>query len=65
MDLIARHAVNDQGNITAAEAKQNEMSMKVMGRVISRYYIDPTNKRKGNVIVVTNEDMDMTTVSLE
>ena len=65
MDLIARHAVNDHGNITAAEAKMNALSMKVIGKVISRYYVDPTNKRAGNVLVTTNEEMDATTVTLE
>ena len=36
-DLIARHALNEHGNVTAAEMAQNIQSMKSLGPIISRY----------------------------
>ena len=65
LDLIARHAVNDHGNITRREAKLNEIALKRTGRIVSRYFLDPTDHSQGSVMVVTHESWDDTVVKLE
>ena len=64
-DLIARHAINEHGFITAAEAKENERSMRTLGPIVSRYKADPTNPRSRNVIIYTRDTWDETLVTLE
>ncbi len=65
LDLIARHAVNDHGNITPREAKRNELAMRRTGEILSRYPIDPTDPKQGSVVVITHETWDDTVVCLE
>lgn len=64
-DLIARHAVNDHGHITAREAKRNKLALKEVGQIVSRFYIDPTDHKQGSVEVITHETWDDTVVQLE
>ena len=64
-DLIARHAVNEHGSITPREARRNELSMKTIGEIVSRYRVDPTDASLGSVVVVTHESWDETLVKLE
>lgn len=64
MDLIARHAVQEHGLVTAKELEANTLAMKTLGEIKSRYYIDPTDKKAGTVIVVTRRTWDETTVML-
>ena len=52
-DWIARHAVNEHGNLSRREARRNEISMKSLGEIISRYAVDPTRVDSGNVLVIT------------
>ncbi len=65
LDLVARHAINEHGVATARELKQNAIAMKTGGPIISRYYIDPTNHRKGKVVVITTKSWGATQVQLE
>jgi len=65
MDLIARHAVQEHGLITPKESAANTASMKTLGEIKSRYYVDPTDKRAGTVVVVTGRSWSETTVMLE
>lgn len=65
LDLIARHAVNDHGCITQAELRRNMLAMKRIGTIVSRFPVDPTDKRAGYVLVVTDEKWEETTVKLE
>ena len=58
-DLIARHAINEHGLITAAEAKENERSMRTLGPIVSRYKADPT------VVIATSECWTETLVYIE
>ncbi len=64
-DLIARHAINEHGDISRSERKNNEKSMKTLGPIISRYKIDPTNKHSRNVVVFTKSTWDETVVTIE
>lgn len=64
-DLIARHAVNEHGALTKREMRCNEISMKTIGEIMSRYRVDPTDESLGNVIVVTHATWDETLVKLE
>lgn len=64
-DLIARHAINEHGAITHREARRNEMNMKTIGEIMSRYRVDPTDAALGNVVIVTHATWDETLVKLE
>lgn len=64
-DLIARHAMNEHGDVTKRELRRNEMSMKTVGEIISRYRIDPTDPKLGSIIIVTHETWDETLIKLE
>lgn len=64
-DLIARHAINDHGNITPRERKANEHGMKVIGPIISRYKADPTDPASPNVVIRTSNAWSETLISLE
>jgi hypothetical protein len=64
-DLIARHAVNEHGALTLKENIANMASMKTVGPILSRYLIDPTDKSKGNIVIVTRASWDETLVRLE
>lgn len=65
LDLIARHAVGDTGNITLAEAQANLKGYKEGDEIMSRFVVDPTDPNKGNVLVVTAPSWGTTTVKLE
>lgn len=65
LDLIARHAVNDHGYITHEECERNIYGWMNAGPIMSRYFIDPTNPRAGNVVIVTDDGWLNTTVRLE
>ncbi len=64
-DLIARHAVNEHGALTSKEGIANLAAMKTVGQIMSRYLIDPTDKSKGNIVIVTRASWDETLVRLE
>jgi len=64
-DLIARHAVNEHGNISNDETIANLAAMKTVGAIMSRYPADPTDRAKGNVVVITRASWDETLVRLE
>jgi len=64
-DLIARHAVNEHGDISKQETINNLAAMKTVGEIMSRYHVDPTDKSSGNIIVVTRASWDETLVRLE
>lgn len=64
-DLIARHAVNEHGLITKAEAAQNERSMLTLGPIRSRYKADPTNPRSKHIVIDTDETWSNTLIRVE
>lgn len=64
-DLVARHAVNEHGAVTSAERRVNKMSMETVGRIISRYPVNPTDPKQGNVLIITEEGWGSTLVKLE
>lgn len=65
LDLVARHAINDHGLVTADEQRENEKSMETLGLIISRYRADPTKRRSPNVMVETCVGWGETIVSVE
>ena len=65
LDLIARHAVNDHGVLTREEVLTNMKSMKSMGRIISRYPIDPTDPQAGFIVVETDDAWHETVARIE
>ena len=64
-DLIARHAVNEHGRITEKEQRNNELGMKTLGPIISRYKTDPTDPKSKNVVIYTFNTWNETLVSIE
>lgn len=65
LDLIARHAINEHGLITHTECERNIAGWLHGGPIMSRYRADPTNPRAGNVVVITDDGWQNTTVKLE
>lgn len=65
LDLIARHAVCEHGNITARERKSNLRSLAQVGTIVSRYAADPTDPSQGEVMVITHKSWDDTVVCIE
>lgn len=65
LDLICRHAINEHGNISKHEARNNEIGMETLGAIISRYKADPTDPRSPNVVIYTRETWDETVVYLD
>lgn len=64
-DLIARHAVNEHGALTSKETIANLAAMKTVGPIMSRHVVDPTDRSKGHVVIVTRASWDETLVRLE
>lgn len=64
-DLICRHAINEHGHISEKELKTNEHSMLTLGPIVSRYKLDPTDKRSPFVVVKTRATWDETLVDIE
>lgn len=64
-DLICRHAINEHGSLTRREERRNEIGMKTIGEIMSRYRVDPTNEDAGNVLVVTQASWSETIIKLE
>ena len=64
-DLVARHAINEHGLITAREAAKNAESMKHVGEIISRYPSDPTNPKAKKILITTKETWTETVISVE
>lgn len=64
-DLIAQHAINEHGLVTEVERKKNESAMTTLGELVSRYQVDPTNPRRGTILVKTFASWKVTTVVLE
>jgi hypothetical protein len=65
LDLVARHAINDHGDITPDERDANVAAMRLAGEIVSRYPVDPTDPRKGMVRVTTVDGWGRTIISLE
>jgi hypothetical protein len=64
-DLICRHAINEHGDISPDEAKQNHESMHTMGPLISRYRADPTDPKSPTVVIYTRQTWDETVVYID
>lgn len=64
-DLVARHAINEHGTITARERKRNEFSMKTIGPIVSRYRADPTDRSSGYVVIETDASWSTTVIRME
>lgn len=64
-DLIARHAICEHGHISPAEQRSNHVALQSLGRIVSRYRADPTDKNSDYVVITTEATWRETTVSLE
>lgn len=64
-DLIARHAICEHGLISPAERRNNISALQSLGRIVSRYRADPTDKHTDFIVIVTEATWRETTVSLE
>lgn len=64
LDLIARHAVCDFGDVPPRRAKQNVLALEDGGEIESEYAVDPTDPSRGRVRVVTTAGWGETRVTL-
>jgi hypothetical protein len=64
-DLVARHAICEHGVISPSERRANELGLRTLGRIISRYRSDPTNQHSDWVVVVTEPTWRCTNIYLE
>lgn len=64
-DLLAMHALNEHGHLSKREARRNEIAMTTLGEITSRYPVDPTDSKQGNVLVITQKAWGETLVKLE
>ncbi len=64
-DLVARHAINEHGLISERERERNELSMKTIGPIVSRYKADPTNPKSKLVRIYTDATWGETLISIE
>lgn len=64
-DLLARHAICEHGHISAAEKRMNEVGLKTLGRIVSRYRSDPTDAKAPFILVVTESTWNETVISVE
>ena len=64
-DLLARHAINEHGQVSSAELKKNLVGMNTLGPIISRYRVDPTNPTSKAVVVKTAITWSKTVIYLE
>lgn len=65
LDMVARHAVNDHGRITDRERRKNQLAMKTINTIVSRYPVDPTDPEQGFVLVITDSEWQSTLIKLE
>ena len=64
LDLIARHAVCDFGDVTPRRFKQNLIALNEGGEIQSEYLVDPTAPDAGRVRVTTTAGWGETKVTL-
>ena len=64
-DLVCRHAINDHGEISKDEQTMNDIGMKTLGPIMSRYKSDPTDPHSPNVIIFTKDTWSETLIALE
>lgn len=64
-DLIARHAINEHGAVSAKEVRQNIQSLKTIGPIISRYRSNPLDPNSPFVVVSTKATWCETVISVE
>jgi len=62
-DLIARHAINEHGWISASERKINERSMLTIGPIKSRYKASPGSSKM--IIIQTDDTWSHTHITVE
>jgi hypothetical protein len=63
--LIARHAIGDHGQVSDEQRAANERGLQTLGRIVSRYRADPTDKNTQYILIVTEETWKETLVGLE
>ena len=64
-DLVARHAINEHGAVSAKEMGQNIQSLKTIGPIISRYRSNPLDPNSPFVVVCTRATWCETVISVE
>ena len=64
-DLVARHAINEHGAVSATEMQQNIQSLKTIGPIISRYRSNPMDPDSPFVVVSTKATWCETVISVE
>ena len=64
LDLIARHAVCDFGDVPPRRIRQNSLALESGDEIESQYLVDPTDPSKGRVKIITAAGWGQTKVTL-
>lgn len=64
-DLLCRHAIGEHGLITDEERQGNAIGLLTLGPIVSRYWLNPTDRSKGKVKVTTASTWHETRVTLD
>ena len=64
LDLIARHAVCDFGDVSPRRVKQNLLALDEGGEIQSEFLADPTDPSSGRIKVTTTDGWGETKVTL-
>ena len=63
LDLVARHAIGDHGEVSTRQLKQNQAAFHTASQIVSRYRVVSSSTEY--VRVVTDDGWENTTVELE
>ncbi len=63
LDLIARHAVCDFGDVSERRFRQNLIALEEAGEIMSEYPADPTDPKAGRIRITTTEGWGETWVA--
>ena len=63
LDLIARHAVLDHGQVSKAQLQNNLNSLATGGEISSAFFVDPGNPKAGQITITTEAGWGGTLVS--
>jgi hypothetical protein len=61
-EILARHLSGDWGELSEADKKENNLSVREGFRILSAYWIDETDTSKGKVWVITEANRSSTCI---
>jgi hypothetical protein len=62
LEILVRHLSGDWGELSEADKKENDLSVREGFRILSAYWIDEADPTKGKVWVITEADRSSTCI---